>query len=183
MAFFIQLALYLVLFNISRLKRFIPVLIVLVGGFFLAQKYIPEDTDLYILTFKRLETTGGQLETNRDDAKDLAKSYYQDNPIMGKGYTNLVKSGAYVYDNPYETLATSGLVGTFALYLPLLVILFKYRKRGAWQAVAILAAGYLQRPFHIQYIHYLMMYLLFIQCYFMNKPRETGAIVNSISEG
>ena len=170
MAYFIQLVVYLLLFSFSRIKKFIPIFIILIVGVFAAYKYIPEDTDLYLLTFKRLEMSGGQLETNRDDAADVAKAYFKESPVFGKGYSSLVEKGTYFYDNPYETLASSGIVGTFALYLPLIIILLRYRKNGAWQAVAILAIGYLQRPFHIQYIHYLMMYLLFLLCYYINKP-------------
>ena len=175
MAFYIQLVLYLILFNFSRVKKYIPILVVLIIGVFVARKYIPEDTDLYLLTFKRFEMSGGQLETNRDDAADVAKAYFIDSPIWGKGYSNLVKKETYFYDNPYETLASSGIIGTLALYLPLIVILLRYRKRGAWQAVAILSMGYLQRPFHIQYIHYLMIYFLFFACYYNNRT-QTDAI-------
>ena len=112
------------------------------------------------------------METNRDMSSEVAKKYFKEDPLMGQGYTELVEKGTYFFDNPYETLATSGVLGTFALYLPLLVILFKFRKQGAWQAVLVLAVGYLQRPFHIQYIHYLMMYLLFLMCYYNNKSKQ-----------
>lgn len=170
MAYFVQLAIYLLLFSFSRIKKLISVVLVLFIGVFIAYKYIPEDTDLYLLTFKRFEMSEGQLETNRDDAVDIAKAYFKESPVFGKGYSNLVESGTYFYDNPYETLASSGIVGTLALYLPLIAILLRYRQNGAWQAAIILAIGYLQRPFHIQYIHYLMMYLLFLTCYYINKP-------------
>lgn len=172
MAYYIQFVLYLLLFNFTRIKKFIPIIFLLIGGFFLAQKFIPQNTDLYYLTFRRFEMTNGRLETNRDNALARAKSFYKENPLMGKGYTNLVEKEVYIYDNPYETLATSGILGTIALYLPLVVILLFYRKNGAWQAVAVLSVGYLQRPFHIQYIHYLMMYLLFLMCYYNNKTRK-----------
>ncbi len=172
MAYFIQLFLYLIVFNFTKLKKLLPVVFILLVGFFVARNYIPEDSDLYSLTFKRFELTDGQLETNRDNSSKIAKAYFKSSPIFGMGYTNLVDKGVYFFDNPYETLATSGIIGTFALYLPLILILFKYRKKGSWQAVMILGVGYLQRPFHIQYIHYLMMYLLFLMCYYNNQPHK-----------
>lgn len=170
LAFFLQLAIYFVVFNFSRLKRFIPLIIVFAGVSFAAVKFIPEDSDLYILTLRRFDT---KAENNRDESSEIAKKLFYQNPVMGKGYTKLVDSGVYFYDNPYETLASSGILGTFALYLPLLFILLKYRKNGGWQAVVVLAVGYLQRPFHIQYIHYLMLYLLFLSCCFNNRKQLT----------
>lgn len=172
MAYFIQLVLYLLLFNLGRLKKLTLAIIIILVGITIGIKSIPKDSDLYYLTFRRFEMVDGSLETNRDKHTELAKKYFKANPIVGCGYTNLVNSSDYFYDNPYETLATSGVLGTIALYLPLLVILSRYRKYGAWQAVIVLIVGYLQRPFHIQYIHYLMMYLLFLLCYYNNRQRK-----------
>lgn len=174
MAYYIQLTIYFVLFNYNRFRKIVPIVIGLIVLLVIAQRYISSDSDLYYLTLRRFETTGGQLETNRDMSSEVAKKYFKEDPLMGQGYTELVEKGTYFFDNPYETLATSGIIGTIALYLPLLVILFKYRKHGAWQAVLVLAVGYLQRPFHIQYIHYLMMYLLFLMCYYNNKSKQIG---------
>ncbi len=173
MAYFIQLTTYLLLFNYSKIKRLLPGVSVLALTLFMALAYIPKDSDLYYLTLSRFEMSGGELETNRDLPAKSAKKIFNENVILGGGYSNLVESEADITDNPYETLATSGILGTFALYLPLLVILLRYRKCGAWQAVIVLSLGYLQRPFHIQYIHYLMMFLLFLICYYNNKTRKT----------
>ena len=121
---------------------------------------IPEDSDMYYLTLRRIEINNGSLETNRDDLAEAAKNEFLNSPIMGSGYSQIVNSSkGEVFDNPYETLATSGIVGTFAFYLPLLVVVFKFRKQGALGASLVLMCGYLQRPFHVQYIHYLMLYL------------------------
>lgn len=165
LAYFLQLTLYLVLFNYKYIKKFVLVLVVLAGLVVISSKLIPEDSDLYFLTLRRFDMNA---ETNRDEPSKVAKAFFYKNPILGAGYTKLADSGVYFWDNPYETLASSGIVGAFALYLPLIVILLRYRKKSALPAVIILSVGYLQRPFHIQYIHYLMMYLLFLDCYYLN---------------
>jgi len=164
LAFFVQITIYYIVFYFNRFKKITIVIIVFIGTFLIAQSYIQKDSVLYSYTFNRMESNYGKIETNRDQLTQNAKEMFLENPFWGKGYTNSVENSTGFYDNPYETLATCGILGTFALYLPLLVILFNYRRNGSWQAVVVLTAGYLQRPFHIQYIHYLMIYLLFIIC-------------------
>lgn len=177
MAYFIQLTIYLILFNISSIKKSFFIVCVLLLSIFIAQTFISEKSELYQLTLKRFEVNSGKLETNRDDLSEQAKKFFVAAPLCGKGYTYLVNNADNFYDNPYETLATSGIIGTFALYLPLFVILLHYRKGGAWQAVVVISLGYMQRPFHVQYIHYMMLYLLFIQCYYLNRHESYNKII------
>lgn len=183
MAYFIQLVLYLLLFNYKHIKKLIPVLGLILIVVSTAVYTIPKDSDLYFLTLRRFEMSDGKLETNRDNYSLQAKQFFKESPIIGKGYSYLVENAEGFYDNPYETLATSGVLGTIALYLPLIVILLRYRKNGAWQAVIVLILGYLQRPFHIQYIHYMMIYLLFLSCYHINmRPGQLNNYAERITE-
>lgn len=178
LAYFLQLVLYFIAFYCSNIRKIITFGVSLSIFGVIAYNNIPQDSDLYYLTLRRVETNNGSLETNRDDLAEAAKKEFVKSPVMGCGYSNIINSSkGEVFDNPYETLATSGIIGTFALYLPLLVILIKYRKNGAWQAVLILTIGYLQRPFHVQYIHYLMMYMLFCLCYYVNKTENPNRTV------
>ena len=173
LAYFLQLVLYIIVFYGFHIKKFVIWGVLLSVFGIILYNYIPEDSDLYYLTLRRIETNNGSLETNRDDLAEAAKKEFLNSPIMGSGYSNIVNSSkGDVFDNPYETLATSGIVGTFALYLPLLVVILKYRKNGVLGASLIFLAGYLQRPFHIQYIHYLMMYMFFLISYYLNTNKK-----------
>ena len=77
------------------------------------------------------------------------------------GAQNLeVKYGNVAFDNPYEILAKDGIVGCFFTYLPIIFLVIKYlKKKEVMGAVIILSLNYLQRPFHMNEMHYLMLYL------------------------
>ena len=65
-------------------------------------------------------------------------------------------------DNPYETLATDGIFGTFIIYLPLIIVLFRNIRHIEFVfAVIIIAAGYMQRPFHLGFLHYIILFTFF----------------------
>ena len=174
LAYFLQLILFYIVFYFSNIRKIIIFGLLLTTIGIIAYNNIPEDSDLYFLTLRRLETNDGKLETNRDNLAEVTKKEFLKSPIMGNGYSYIIKAtDGDVFDNPYETLATSGIVGTFAFYLPLLIVILKYRKQGVLGASLVLAVGYLQRPFHVQYIHYLMLYLFFMVCY-QNSRKQKG---------
>ena len=100
----------------------------------------------------------GMYATTRGELIDNAKQYFLDNPIWGVGASNILKLDVYLADNPFETLATDGIVGTFAIYFPLLIVVSRKFNRYIISGVIILVAGYMQRPFHINIMHFLMMY-------------------------
>jgi hypothetical protein len=182
LAYFFQLILYFIFFYGSNIRKKIVFGVLLSVLGIIAYNNIPEDSDLYFLTLRRLETNDGVMETNRDALAEAAKKEFLISPIMGRGYTNIVSSDkGEVFDNPYETLATSGIVGTFAFYLPLLIVILKYRRQGALRAALVLIVGYLQRPFHVQYIHYLMIYLFFLICYYLNCKNHESANIQQLS--
>ena len=70
-------------------------------------------------------------------------------------------------DNPFEILAKDGIIGLVVTYLPLLVVLLKFSRRNkdVFFAGLILTAGYLQRPFHVNLLHNLMLYGFVILIY------------------
>ena len=115
---------------------------------------------LYDLTFGRFETDQyGKLETNRDVLMEKAKLMYRKSPTWGTGAENIEKMGEYIADNPYESLATDGIVGTIVIYLPLIILLLKnLNRKDIILSIIIIAAGYLQRPFHIVILHYIMLF-------------------------
>ena len=161
MAYFIQLALYLVCFKMNLKKK--NFLIFLVLSLFAYGVYtLGEGSQLYNMTFGRFEVDKyGYGETAREMLMEDAKKYYEMSPIIGNGATKIEEIG-YMGDNPYESLATDGIVGTLTLYLPLLIVFIKnFRRKEFIFAVLIIGAGYLQRPFHIGFLHYIMLFIFF----------------------
>lgn len=159
MAYYIQLLLYLVFYKIKLNGRSLLLIAAVVG--ICSYVYVQGPNDgLYKLTFGRFETDQyGNLETNRDILMEKARRLYMMNPILGNGAENIERSGDYIADNPYETLATDGIVGTIVIYLPLIILLAKnFNHRDIVFGVIIVATGYLQRPFHIVLLHYIMLF-------------------------
>lgn len=167
-AYIIQLALYLFFFYglNAKFKKTIVVIIVIVVSVLLAYHYLDKDSHVYMLTFGRLGigSSYNLLEdSSRAELTKLAKNVFESSPMFGIG-TTAFYGGVYMADNPYETLAKDGIIGSFFIYLPLVVALFRARfNLEILFAVVILMVGYLQRPFHMNFLHYSMLYIfLFI---------------------
>lgn len=167
LAYIIQLSMYLYFFYINRgtLKKKILVLLTVVIGISLFIIFVDKDSPIYMLTLGRLGigTSVNFLEdNNRAGMMEIAKKMFQSSPLFGVG-TTAFYAGDYAADNPYETLAKDGIIGTLFLYLPLLMALKYTRKnKEILYMIIILAVGYLQRPFHINILHYTMIYLVLI---------------------
>ena len=161
MAYFIQLALYLVCFKMNLKKK--NFLIFLVLSLFAYGVYtLGDGNKLYDMTFGRFEMDKyGHGETAREMLMEEAKWYFEKSPIIGNG-AQFITDQEYMGDNPYESLATDGIVGTITLYLPLLIVFLKnLRNKNVIFAVVIIAIGYLQRPFHLGFLHYIMLFTFF----------------------
>lgn len=168
LAFFIQILVYILLFHIDihNFKNTILVLLLITGISFCFYKTKDTSFDLYEYTFKRLEideSTGLLEGDNRTELADNAKDIFINNPIMGIGPKTASEFGTTITDNPFETLAVDGIVGTIITYLPLLLLLFLNftNKSIIIKIVIILAIGYAQRPFHYNCLHYLMLFSLY----------------------
>lgn len=154
-AYIVQIFAYLLCFNANK-KWFV---IVLISGLVMALtlNYVEGNEYLRYLTVDRFE--GNAIRSSRTELSEMAKGYFLSNPLMGIG-ARTMENSAYMSDNPYEIPAKDGIIGTLITYLPLLYILFKYiTKKKVVFSILILGLGYLQRPFHINEMHYLMMYL------------------------
>ena len=123
------------------------------------------------LTVERF--AGGTIRSGRTEMTAEAKQIFQESPIIGIGAKNLNERG-YFDDNPYEIPAKDGIIGVLITYLPLLIVLFKYglRDKKVLFAVLILMAGYLQRPFHVNLLHSMMLYLFVLLIHYKIKGYE-----------
>lgn len=166
-AYYIQLVCYIFLFSKNRVKRACQLL--LFGLLIVIGIYQMKDTPydrIYQMTIKRFEfdeTTGSISGDNRTNLAELAKEQFLKAPIFGVGAQKFGEIG-YMADNPYEILAKDGIVGEIITYLPLLLVLwYGWKKRPEYTvAVMILFLGYLQRPFHVDFIHPIVLYLFTI---------------------
>lgn len=158
LAFYIQLTLYILLFYGKNAKMILPFVILLI----IAVLYISSDTssELYRLTLGRISSfsEGGLNSTTRGVLTEISKGYFERSPWIGVGARTTEVIGVYSSDNPYETLGRDGIIGTITLYLPLLSVLTQKKDKYIWAGVCILIVGYLQRPFHLNILHYVMMY-------------------------
>lgn len=177
LAYIIQLSLYLFFFYIQKgsLKLKLLTLTTVIFSLFLFLTFVDKDSLIYQLTLGRLGigTSVNFLEgNNRNVMMDVAKKMFISSPFFGIG-TTAFYAAEYAADNPYETLAKDGIIGTVFLYLPLIRSLsFARKNKEVLFVVFILFVGYLQRPFHINILHYIMIYLVLIsssQTLFVSK--------------
>lgn len=162
-AYYIQLFLF-ILFSKNKIKSIFYVFFVitiLASGI-----YQTKDTefDLYSLSLKRfeLDSNGNMLGDNRSDLSIKAKKQFLKAPLLGVGATNFA-SMEYMSDNPYEILAKDGIIGEFITYIPLFLLIYYsrvYKCSSYLVAFIILFVGYQQRPFHVDFWHPLLLYLL-----------------------
>lgn len=169
-AYIIQISLYYLFFYLKKTKMSTQIaslsIIILLVSIFI--HFINHDYMVYMWTLGRLGI-GTSIdffkENNRVKMMERAYEIFKENPLFGIGLTKFY-NGEYAADNPYETLAKDGIIGTFFLYLPLLKAL-KYAKqqKEILYMIIILVVGYLQRPFHINILHYTMIFLVFVVSY------------------
>ncbi|CDB11949.1 predicted protein [Bacteroides sp. CAG:633] len=164
MAYYIQAFFYIAFFYIKEIKHFL--ILVLSALIIISGIYLTKDTDydIYRFTIYRFEMDEsiGELQgNNRAELTEKAKIQFKKEPIFGIGAQNL-NDIDYMADNPYEILAKDGIVGTIVTYLPLMIMFIVgiKKEKSFLYASIILALGYLQRPFHVNIMHVIMLYIL-----------------------
>ncbi len=157
LAYFTLLALYLLFFYSRHFLKLLPLVLIVYGFFHYIMVHESDNAKLYELTIERIEQAE-QGDYGRNEMADRARKYFYQSPIFGNG-AKYVEEVDYLGDNHLESFAKDGIVGTIVLYLPLLVVMYKTRKkREVLWGCLILAACYFQRPFHINFMHYVMLY-------------------------
>lgn len=160
LAYYIQIFLYLIFFKLRTFKHLLISIFVIV--FITCSLYYTslQYPVLYNFTFGRIEMNdAGELKgDNRTELAEKAKIEFEHAPVFGNGITKMSKL-EYMSENPYETLAYDGIVGTIITYLPLLYLWY-IGGRNVRLSIIILLVGFLQRPFHHFIIFYFMIYCL-----------------------
>lgn len=160
MAYYIQLFFYIIFFKIKNLKQCFSVIMLTSSLIFCIILTKDSEYDVYTQTILRFEIDdGGNIKgNNRANAAVIAKEKFLLSPFIGNG-PSITTKGEYLADNQYENLATDGIIGTMVMYLPLLVLVMT-RNKNILKALFILALGYMQRPFHQNFTHAFILYLL-----------------------
>lgn len=177
LAYFIQLFVYVLFFFRNRNVSYwfmSLLLIIIMLSFYKTQG---TQSDLFSVTYGRMDELF-EGKSNRTGVNlENAKKFFAEEPLLGVGPTKM--RTVYAADNPYESLASDGIIGTIFLYLPLMLV-FKYRKQKEYYyAVIILLIGYLQRPFHFQVIHFFMIYSFLTLCCYEKRQRTQSISYNS----
>lgn len=172
MAYYIQIVFYFIFFKLQSIKQVLMVsitgIILLIGAYHVSQEY----PVLYNLTFNRFQKNeNGEIKgDNRSELAEKAKIQFIKSPVIGNGISKM-STMEYMADNPYETLAYDGIIGTIIVYLPFIVLMVIGDKKMRL-SVIILFIGFLQRPFHHYLLYYFIAYgftYLYLNRNFLNK--------------
>ena len=158
-AYFIQMSIFLIMKYFKRIYTLVPIAIFV----FIAISYIEStkgsEFDLYAKTIARFEYDEdyGIAGNNRQVLMEKSQKLFLSSPLVGVGGQNFGKEGD-IGDNPYEILAKDGIIGLIVSYLPLLIIVFTNRRKEVIIALLVVLVGYLQRPLHINFMHYFYLW-------------------------
>ncbi len=180
--YYIQLAIFLLLslfFNNSKKekKRYITIIVAIVCAIVVFTNK-SGNSDLYERSIGRLtniESSGGSISlenTNRSKMMETARKAFLSEPLFGIGRLKREMGGEYMDDNPYETLAVEGVVGSIFLYLPILYLLFlsiSRKDKDLFTCIIFISIGFLHRPFH----NYLLYYFIFYSLVYMYLKKDT----------
>ncbi|WP_155808509.1 O-antigen ligase family protein [Xylanibacter brevis] len=158
-AYFVLLPIYFACFYSTKIKSMILAFLIVVPFLFVTFRTLSSNSDFMYYTVERF--SGDRIQSKRYDQSDNAEAIFRQSPVFGQGGRKFeTMGGNTISDNPYEILAKDGVVGFVITYFPLLYIVIRYRKKKEVMfASGILFLDYMQRPFHINEMHYFMLYL------------------------
>jgi hypothetical protein len=170
LAYYMMYAVYLMWFVFRKkiIKAFCALFFILVI-ILIAYQNVNDETKIIIekMTVNRIEydeSKGTFAGNNRQELSEEAMKGFLANPVFGMGSTEMSEHPE-MYDNPWETLARYGLWGTFFVYLPLIYCMYiGLRRLDILVAAVIIYMNYMQRPFHVNMQHYMMLYLFLCVC-------------------
>lgn len=173
-AYFIQMGVFLILRYIKKIYKLIPILLLLIVSISYINSTKGTDFDIYSKTIARFEYNAetGIAGNSRQIALDNSKKIFQENPWFGIGGQNFGNMELQVSDNIYEILAKDGIIGFIVTYLPFFMILFINRRKEILIGLIVVAMGYFQRPFHINFIHDLYLWSFLLFCIMDNQKKK-----------
>lgn len=175
LAYFIQVAIYILCFMKKQRAKLLIVLALMFGLLKLLAAQSPEFNDAIFGRMQYDEQTGTLSGDNRSDLAENTSKIFYSSPVFGVGASNLAdpKYG-FVGANFFTTLAADGIVGFIIIWMPIFYLLSLSRKRRDYAyAAIILIVGLLQRPFDCAQLLYPM--LTFATCYYAFRYNRVHA--------
>ncbi len=169
LGFYAQLALYFVFFrlntrNIGKTVLLVICLIAIIIGFNLTKgtKY----NFIYKSTIERVISTEEQSSSssnafaidNRENQTNEALRAFEENPLFG-GNTK----DELVTNNIYEPLALYGIVGSFFILFPFIMLVAEgIRNQDTYliKVCAVIFLGFAHRPFHNAFLYFFIIYAI-----------------------
>lgn len=178
-AYFVILPIYIICYYYKNIRSLLLILIILIPIAYIAINSLGTNSDFAHFTFERF--SGGEIRSSRYDQADYTKKLFEESPIIGNGATYM-ENFSESTDNPYEIFAKDGIVGFIITYLPLFFVAIKCRKNSKIvYGSFILFLDYMQRPFHINEMHYLILYLYCLVALMINnKFSRTFTSIKSV---
>lgn len=180
--YYVQLVVYICFFALKGTSLFRKIAILSLFAFLLGAAYFSKGTmynEMYEKTFGRFENvTVGEDEdimtgTNRNFMAAKAFMIWQENPVWGMSGRDKTKDNEYFLDNPYETLATDGIVGFIYINFPfwwLIIMAIRKKDYDLLGVTLFCALSLIHRPVHANMLTYFILYS--IPCMYGLKIRE-----------
>lgn len=179
-AYFVILPFYFLLLTAKSFKKSLWILLTMLIVGFAMFNYLGDNEAFRYMTTERFE--GGEIRSARQSYADNAEKIYKQNVLFGIGGRKFQDSFDSVSDNPYEVLAKDGTIGLIVTYFPLFIcLLFFLKEKEVLFSIVILGLNYLQRPFHINEMHYFIMYL-FVTMLFLKYKKGVSLDNNRIND-
>lgn len=181
MGYYIQIILFFIMALLGKSMTFFKKVIwtTAIAGSIIIM-YATKGTEydsVYIATIGRFEQASAGEEfmegTSRESLTRESKELFYENPWMGIGWP---VDGEYIGDNPYETLAHDGIIGTIYLYFPFILLLYWSIIRRDYELcsmVVFMVAGFMHRPFHFNYLTFFIFYSIPLM-YYQKKIKKVN---------
>lgn len=175
LGYYVQLLVYILLFHVFGLMekkgRYYSLFLILI---LVTSVYIgfttqeTNDSEVYDKTIGRLITAfeeskeQGLAVDDRENSTINARREFMENPLLGTNKENIT-----IGNNIYEPLAMYGIIGTFFLYFPFIVLLIralKKRDNELLRCMLVIFVGFTHRPFHSNLLSFFIVYSMLIMC-------------------
>lgn len=180
MGYYIQIIVYVILFHafVKKQKRnwSISVLIFIIVGVFIysaSSTKLTQNEDVYSRSIGRMITAFEDSEKqgiavdDREIFTEEAVVEFRQNPLWGTS-----KKDVNVGHNIYEPLALYGIIGTFFLYIPFVILIIRSIRQRDYEllkCMIVIVLGFTHRPFHGNLLFYFIIYSFVAMCYQRKK--------------
>ena len=177
--YIVQVIIFLFLFTITNKKASRSITItaaVALIGFGLYSTRNSQYSFFYDASYGRYETINRseQIMGGREEMSMIARKFFLEEPVFGMGRVQFEEQPYYMQDNPYETLAKDGIVGTIFLYYPFILLLYwaiKRRDGELFRVWIFMVASFMHRPFHSSMLYYFIFYSI-VYMYYLKMKRS-----------